>query len=82
MASRPRVYISDEVLDEFFADADSEYDENNTESDSYDPRGSEDSSVEENDDKEDGEASEKSKMAAIINEHFQNCNFWDLVLFK
>ena len=48
MASRQCVYTSEEVLDEAFADGDSEYDENKEEGDSYDPNSSEESLEEEN----------------------------------
>ena len=58
MASRPRVYTRQEVVDEVFADQDSEYDENSDESDSYDPSSSEESSEEEIADENDGEPSE------------------------
>ena len=47
MASGQRVYTSEEVLGEVFADADSEYDISD-ESGSYDPSSSEQSSEEEN----------------------------------
>ena len=79
MASHPCMYTSDEVPDEICADADSEYDENSEESDSYNPSGSEESSEEENADEKDGKALVKSKMTTIRNEYFQNCNF---LLFK
>ena len=59
MASRQRVYTSDEVLDEVFADADSEYDENSDDSDFYDPSSSGESPDEENAGENDGEASEE-----------------------
>ena len=48
MASRQRVYTSEDVLDEVFADTDSKYDENSKESVLDDPSSSEGLSEEEN----------------------------------